>query len=241
MQFVVHVKVYHYGHKHIRFPRITGHEIAGVIEKIGEEVSLPFKKGERVAVAPATPCGECHYCRQGIQSMCVNLTAIGYRYDGGFAQYMKVPQNAIRNGCINKIPDNLSFEEASIAEPLACCINGQELSKVKLGDAVVVMGAGPVGWFHTQLARSKGATKVILIDVSPVRLKMAEGAYADLYIDASRENAVKRVLEVTEGRGAEVVIGSVLFRESPGRSVANGCLPRQCEFFWRFSERYSLY
>lgn len=199
------VKVYHHGHKHIRFPRVTGHEVASTIVEVGQEVK-GYQEGDRVAVAPAVPCGSCHYCRQGIQSMCANLTAIGYHYDGGFAEYMLVPPVAIRNGCVNNIPDNLSFEEAAIAEPLACCINGQELSGVKLGDTVVVIGTGPVGCFHVQLAKSQGATRVISIDVSEERLKIARVASADVYIDSSQERAVERVLKETEGRGAEVVI-----------------------------------
>lgn len=199
------VKVYHHGHKHIRFPRITGHEVAGTIIEVGQEVK-DYQEGERVAVAPVVPCGACSYCRQGMQSMCADLTAIGYHYEGGFAEYMLVPPAAVRNGCVNKLPEGLSFEEAAIAEPLACCINGQELSGVKLGDTVVVIGAGPVGCFHIQLARSQGAARVILVDVSGERLKIAGMASADVYLDSSREKAVEGVLEKTGGRGAEVVI-----------------------------------
>ncbi|HXK45379.1 MAG TPA: alcohol dehydrogenase catalytic domain-containing protein, partial [bacterium] len=85
------IKVFHHGHKHIVFPRVTGHELSGIIEKIGSDVRN-FREGERVAVAPAIPCGECYYCRRGWQSMCDNLKAIGYHFDGGFAQYMIVPE-----------------------------------------------------------------------------------------------------------------------------------------------------
>ncbi len=199
------VKVYHHGHKHIRFPRITGHEVAGAIVEVGQEVK-DYQEGDRVAVAPAIPCGFCHYCRQGVQGMCAHLTAIGYHYDGGFADYMLVPPVAVRNGCVNKLPDNISFEEAAIAEPLACCINGQELSAVKLGDTVVVIGAGPVGCFHVQLAKSQGAAGIILVDISEKRLRIAGVASADVYIDGSRERVTEIVMEETKGRGAEVVI-----------------------------------
>lgn len=200
------VKVYHSGHKHIRFPRVTGHELSGEIVETGKNITN-YKVGQRVAIAPAVPCGGCYYCRRGIQGMCDNLTAIGYHYDGGFAEYMLVPEPAIRNGCVNELPSNLSFEEAAIAEPLACVINGQELSGVKLGDVVVVIGSGPIGNFHLELARSKGASKTILAEVSQERLEAAkvfDGA--DIYVNPSQEDLTARVMSETEGRGADVVI-----------------------------------
>ncbi|MEA3485197.1 MAG: alcohol dehydrogenase catalytic domain-containing protein, partial [Candidatus Aerophobetes bacterium] len=104
------IKVYHHGHKHIRFPRITGHEVAGEIVEVGNKLR-DYKIGERVAVAPAIPCGRCFYCQRGMQSMCSNLKAIGYHYDGGFAEFMLAPEDAVHNGCVNRIPSNLSFEE----------------------------------------------------------------------------------------------------------------------------------
>ena len=199
------IKVYHHGHRMIRPPRVTGHEVAGTVVEIGNKIKN-IKKGDRVAIAPAIPCGECYYCVRGIQGMCDNLTAIGYHYDGGFAEYMEVPSVAIRNGCVNIIPDNVSFEEASIAEPLACAINGQELSGVKLGDVVVVIGAGPLGCFHVELAKAKGASKTVLVELSSSRLEMSKRCEASLFIDSSKEDPVKKVLDATDGRGADVII-----------------------------------
>jgi len=200
------IKVYHHGHKHIRFPRVIGHEIAGEIVEVGSKVQ-GYRVGEKVAVAPAIPCGKCFYCRRGMQSMCVNLKAIGYHYDGGFAEFMLVPENAIHNGCVNYIPQNLSFEEAALAEPLACAINGQELSKIGMGDVVVVIGAGPLGCIHMQLARAKGAIKVILVELSPKRIQFAKETISpDVIINPSQEDAAKRIKEETEGRGADKVI-----------------------------------
>jgi L-iditol 2-dehydrogenase len=199
------IKVYHHGHRLIRPPRVIGHELSGTIIEVGKDIKN-FKKNDRVAVAPAVPCGECYYCQRGIQGMCDNLTAIGYHYDGGFAEYMEIPSIAIRNGCVNIIPENVSFEEASIAEPLACAINGQELSGVKLGDVVVVIGAGPLGCFHVELARANGASKTILIELSTSRLEMSKKCEANVFIDSSKEDAVKRVLEETNTRGADIVI-----------------------------------
>lgn len=202
------IRVYHHGHKHMRFPRITGHELSGEIVEIGKRVE-GHKLGEKVAIAPAIPCGRCHYCRRGMQSMCINLTAIGYHYDGGFAEFMVVPEDAVRNGCVNTIPSELSFEEAALAEPLACAINGQQLSQISLGNTVVVVGAGPLGCIHLQLAKAKGASRTILVELSRERIDFAKKfAFPDIVINPSSENAIQRIKEETEGRGADRIIVS---------------------------------
>ena len=197
------VKIYHHGHKHIRFPRITGHEVSGEIVEVGRKVKH-YTVGQRIAVAPHLPCGECYYCCRGMQSMCLSLRAISYYFDGGFAQFMAVPEVAIKSGCVNRIPGNLSFEEAALAEPLSCAINGQELSRIDLGNTVVVIGAGPLGCMHVQLARTRGATKVILVELSSFRVDFARKyTLPDVIIDPSREDAVRRIREETNGRGAD--------------------------------------
>ena len=202
------IRVYHHGHKHMRFPRITGHELSGEIVEIGKRVE-GHKLGEKVAIAPAIPCGRCHYCRRGMQSMCINLTAIGYHYDGGFAEFMVVPEDAVRNGCVNTIPSELSFEEAALAEPLACAINGQQLSQIDLGNTVVVVGAGPLGCIHLQLAKAKGASRTILVELSRERIDFAKKfAFPDVVVNPSSENAIQRIKEETKGRGADRIIVS---------------------------------
>lgn len=140
--------------------------------------------------------------------MCDNLKAIGYHYDGGFAEYMLVPEDAVRNGCVNRIPDNVSFEAASLAEPLACVINGQILSRIEIGDTVLILGAGPIGCFHAELARNTGAGKVILADVSSERIKMAEFTGAIL-IDMGKVDIKKAVADITRGHMADRVIVAV--------------------------------
>jgi len=201
------IKVFHHGHKHIVFPRITGHEVSGIVEKVGKNVK-EYKEGDRVAVAPAIPCGRCYYCRKGQQTMCEHLKAIGYHYDGGFAEYMLVPENAVLNGCVNKIPDTLSFELACLAEPLACVINGQILSRIEVGDIILILGAGPIGILHSLLAKVNGAGKVILADISEERIKEAEftGCYL---INMNKTDIYEEVKKITDGHMADRVIVAV--------------------------------
>jgi len=199
------VKTFHHGHTLIRPPRIIGHEVSGEIVEVGQNVQT-FRTGQRVAVAPAVPCGQCHFCKKGYPSMCDNLAPIGYHFDGGFAQLMSVPPVAVRTGCVNQIPEGVSFEEAAIAEPLACAINGQELSRIEAADTVLVIGAGPLGCMHAKLARLNGAARVIVADISAERLELASVAGADIYINSSTENLEETVRSATNGIGAERVI-----------------------------------
>ncbi|MCM8814882.1 MAG: zinc-dependent dehydrogenase [Candidatus Omnitrophica bacterium] len=211
------IKVFHHGHKHIVFPRVTGHELSGIIEKVGTDVEQ-YIEGDRVAVAPAIPCGQCYYCRKGWQSMCDNLKAIGYHFDGGFAEYMIVPEIAIRNGCVNKIPESVNFDQASLAEPLACVINGQQLSRVEVGDTVLILGAGPIGCLHAELAKNTGATKVILADVVQQRIDMAAFTGA-ITVNSKEKDLKKFVAEITDGRMADRVIVAVGSAEAQEQSL----------------------
>jgi L-iditol 2-dehydrogenase len=198
------VKIFHHGHRLISFPRITGHEVSGIIVSKGKNVN-GFVEGDRVAVAPAIPCGSCYFCTVGYQTMCDNLTAMAYHYDGGFAEYMLVPKSAIQIGCVNKLPDNVTFEKATLAEPLACVINGYSLSGLKSGDSVLILGAGPIGCLHAELAKNSGASYIMLADVDPNRLKLTEFTEC-IQIDMSKENIKDKVAEITDNRGADRVM-----------------------------------
>ncbi|RJS69510.1 alcohol dehydrogenase, partial [Methanophagales archaeon] len=127
------VKMFHAGHRDLELPRVLGHEVAGTIVEVGKEVAEEFKVGDRVQVAPGLPCGSCPFCIRGIPNMCDKMKIIGFHHDGGFAEYMLVPANGVHNGCVNKIPPSLSFEEASLAEPIACCINALKRCRVEPG------------------------------------------------------------------------------------------------------------
>ncbi len=201
------IKILHSGHRHIVPPRITGHELSGEIIAVGKNVAA-FSVGQRVAVAPAVPCGTCFYCKKSVFGMCDHLAPIGYHHDGGFAEYMAVPPIAVRTNCVNILPENVSFEEAALAEPLACAINGQNLSRVGLGDTVLVIGAGPLGCMHVRLAKARGALKTILADICDLRLQMATIAGADVYVNSAEQNLQYILMAETDGRGADVVIAA---------------------------------
>jgi L-iditol 2-dehydrogenase len=199
------LRTYRFGAGNITGPVVVGHEIAGTVVETGGTLT-GWNAGDRVAVAPAVPCGDCAYCRRGVQTMCDNLLSIGYQFDGGFAEYMIVPWPAVRAGCVNRVPERLSLEQAALAEPLACAVNGQELLNVGLDDTVVILGAGPMGCLHADLARVRGAAKVIVVDVQAHRLELARAFAPDTVIDGAREDVAAHVLQETGGAGATVVI-----------------------------------
>ena len=200
------LKIFRHGHHHIDPPRVIGHEIAGEIVELGEGVS-GWESGDRVQVIAAIPCGECFECKRGRMTICPNQLSMGYHFDGGFAEYMIVPSNVLKVDGLNRIPEGLSYAEASVAEPFACVLNGQELAGVGSGDVVVVVGAGPIGCLHVRLARARGAEAVYLVELNRSRLDMAANLVKpDAAICGSEVDPVEEVLKLTDGRGVDVVI-----------------------------------
>lgn len=200
------VKISRSGHPNMSPPQVMGHEIAGEITDVGEGVE-GWAAGDRVQVIAAIPDGTCEECRAGRMTVCPHQLSMGYQFPGGFAEYMIVPREVLAVDGLNRIPDGLGFAEASVAEPLACVLNGQELARVGDGDTVVVIGSGPIGCLHVRLARARGAARVILIDLNSDRLAEAAALVnPDLTIVSSETDPVEAVLEATAGRGADVVI-----------------------------------
>jgi L-iditol 2-dehydrogenase len=200
------VKISLHGHHHIHPPRTMGHEIAGEIVAVGDDVD-GWDVGDRVQVIAAIPCGVCADCRAGRMTVCPNQTSMGYHFDGGFAQYCRVPAAVLAVDGLNRIPASVSFADASVAEPLACVINGQELARVGKDDDVIVLGAGPIGCLHVRMARANGARRVFLLDLNPDRLAEAEAVVApDEVIDGRAGDPIATVMELTEGRGVDVAI-----------------------------------
>jgi L-iditol 2-dehydrogenase len=199
-------KIWRSGHPDLRPPRVLGHEVAGEVVEVGDGAG-GWSVGERVQVVAAVPDGTCHECRHGWQTVCPNQERIGYRHDGGFAELMRVPALALAVGGVNRVPQGMSFAEASLAEPLSCVINGQEQARVGDGQTVVVVGAGPIGCLHVRLARARGAARVFLIELNARRLALAAGLVGpDEAVEAEGTDTVAAVRELTGGRGADVVV-----------------------------------
>jgi L-iditol 2-dehydrogenase len=194
--------------KGVRFPSIIGHEFAGEITEIGAGVE-GFSIGDRVSVDPVIPCHRCAYCMNGMENVCSNRTAIGYEFNGAFAEYVHIPAAAIASGQVLKLPDHLLWKEAALAEPLACCLNGQSNAQVGLDDVVVILGAGPIGLMHVQLARAAGARRVIISEPHEHRRTMATKAGADATINPSTTDLKAAILGITDGLGADVVIVAI--------------------------------
>lgn len=214
------VRIYHYGQANVAPPMITGHEMTGVIEKVGSEVR-DYQAGNKVLVAPQVACGKCQYCLKGKINLCEEVLTFGYSLNGGFAEYVKIPAQAVNRGNVIKLDDEADLVDATLAEPLSCVINGQEHLKIGIGDEVLVIGAGAIGALHVALAKAKGAARIILADVEPDRLQLAGKCGADHLIHAKAVDLVEEVMTLTNGKGVDVAITacSVPVAQSQGLQV----------------------
>lgn len=183
-------------------PRILGHEIAGVIEVLGENVS-GYSVGQRVAIAPNMGCGICEPCIRGNGHLCPDYKALGINLDGGFAEYCVVPEIAVRGGNVCILDDGVSFDDGAVNEPLSCVCNGFEHADIRPGDRVLIIGAGPIGIMHCALALMAGGV-VYLSDISKDRLDSAKAIYPKintLFGDTKQE-----LMKATNGYGADAII-----------------------------------
>lgn len=191
--------------KGVRFPSVIGHEFAGEVVQVGDGVSQ-FKTGDRVCMDPVIPCRACAYCKTGRENVCLHRQAMGYEFDGAFAEYIRIPAIALAAGNVFMMPAQMSFESAALAEPLACCINGQRNAGVQVGDTVVILGAGPIGLMHAALARLSGARQVIVSEPNAARRQAAADRGVEHVCDPGTESVMEFVKARTDGLGADVVI-----------------------------------
>ncbi len=226
-------------------PKVLGHEATGVIAKAGANVER-LKVGDRVFVSHHVPCGVCRYCLRGHHTACETLHTTNY-YPGGFAEFIRVPKINVEQG-VYKLPPDMSFEEGTFIEPLACVIRGQRLAAIDKTDTLLVIGSGVSGLLHLQLAKLRNVNKIIVADVNPYRLNLAEQFGADFVINA-RENVPEKLKQLNQGRLADQVVactgatpaaltalecvdkgGTILFFAVPDPTVR---IPVPITQFWR--------
>ncbi len=184
------------------FPVIPGHEFAGEIVEIGQAVTN-WKTGQRVAVDPNIQCNQCEFCWEHIKQHCLNRISIGVTRDGGHAEYCAVPENQLV-----PVPEGLSYAEAAFAEPVACCVHGIDQAEIRPGQRVVILGGGTIGLILAQLARSAGASTVIVSDPLLEKRALALQLGVDVVVDPTTED-LKQVVYSHAPQGAEVIIEAV--------------------------------
>lgn len=189
-----------------KYPHIYGHEITGVVEETAENCTQ-YKTGDRLYIYPVDHCMECEPCRTGHSEMCEN-PGDNLNHPGGFADYYAVVPRQIHRDSIYRIPDEVSFDRASLAEPLSSVYACQENIHVGFGDTVVIIGAGPIGCFHAKLAKLRGAKQVIMIEINDKRLNIAKQFGVDHTINSTKTDPVQRVKELTNERGADKIISA---------------------------------
>ena len=182
-------------------PIIMGHEAAGVVESVGSAVT-DLVAGDRVTFDSMVSCGQCNFCTSGQRNLCDNRRVLGvscdeYRRDGAFAELISVPRRIVY-----RLPDDLSFEHAALVEAVSVAVHAAAVTPIRLGDCVVVVGAGMIGLLTLQAAKAAGATRIIAVDLSPRRLEVAGRLGATDCIDGKTDVA-SQIRKMTGGRGAD--------------------------------------
>jgi len=210
-------------------PRTLGHEISGVIEEVGTGVS-GYRVGDRVALAPNMGCGICDECVKSDYHLCANYTAVGVQLNGGFAEYVVIPETAVRFGNLAPIPEHVSFEAAALVEPLSCVYNGILQCPIRLGDDVLIIGAGPIGIMYAQLAKRSGASRVFVTNRSPQRLRLCNEIDPEL-ITIEHERLKEEIKERTNGRGVDVCVTANASPEAQQLAVELSAMHGRINFF----------
>jgi 2-desacetyl-2-hydroxyethyl bacteriochlorophyllide A dehydrogenase len=205
------------------FPLIPGHELAGEVVRVGDEVT-GLAPGDRVAVDPTVTCEECHFCMINRQNHCLAWNAVGVTRDGGFAELVRVPaKNCYRF-------EKVSFSEAAFCEPLACVAFGQDRARIDIGSEVLILGAGPIGQLHLQASRANGAASVTMVDMVESKLDLGRqlGAENVVVADNAQEEKLRKIARwgfdvVIDCTGvAKVMQDSIKYVKSGGRYLVFG-------------------
>jgi L-iditol 2-dehydrogenase len=215
--------------------RILGHEVSGEIVEVGAGIKH-FKPGQRVAVAPVAGCGYCRQCISGNATLCRFDKTLGLSADGGFTEYMVIPESHINGGNVFVLPDSISYGIASIAEPLATVFTGMQACNVKPGDIVLIVGAGPIGLMHILMAKAFGAQIVIVSEMLEERRKRALDFGADFTINPAEEDLVKTVMHLSYNRGADAIIIAAASAAAQVESIELAAIGGYINFFGTLSK-----
>lgn len=202
------VRVFREGHRKVRPPIVLGHEIcARTLNTLNLPNDLVIPEDRRVIVSPLIPCLNCHHCNAGYFNSCNNLSEIGSSNNGGFAEYMSIPSNNILINGIIPIANNIHDDEASLIEPLSCCLNAHLNFNIPISNEfVIIIGDGPIGLIHLQISKLYGA-KTIVVGKIPSRLNEAKSIGADLALLNNEPNeSIKKIWDYTYGKGGKLII-----------------------------------
>ncbi len=200
------VKVFRRGYhaRMIQPPALFGHELAGDIAAMGKEVR-GFEIGQRVMAANSAPCGSCYFCRLGKENLCEDLLF----NNGAYAEYIRIPERIVRKN-LYEIPEHVSYQDAALAEPLACVMHGLAETGIRSGHTVAIIGLGPIGMMFVRLSKALYGARVVAIGRREVQLERASAMGADhTVLNAEGSDPVSAVKDLTEGRGADAVIEAV--------------------------------
>lgn len=195
------LKAFLRGHPKFPMPTLFGHEFSGDLAELGAEVR-GLREGDAVMAVPTAPCGACYYCDREQENLCAQV--MDRMVLGAYAEYIKLPGSIVRSNLYAK-PPGLSYAEAALLEPLACVLHGLSHVRLRPTDTVVVLGAGAIALLHLLVLRARGHAAVVLVARSPARAAQAE-ALGAVVLRGGAEEARARVLDLTHGRGADVVI-----------------------------------
>lgn len=192
--------------KFAKVPTIMGHEFAGEIEEVGKTVQ-DFRPGDRVSVESVLYCGKCRFCRMGATNICQNFTVFGMHRNGGFAEYVSVNQRYL-----HRIPNDVSFLEAGIVEPLSVVVNAFEdvSTPIRSGDSACIIGPGPLGLFSAEVLRSKGVRRILVlgIGIDEYRLELARDKLSHETLDTESADPTEKKNSMTDGYGFDMVVVS---------------------------------
>ena len=226
------LRIYHGEHR--KFPpgtvRIPGHEVVGRIAQAGAEAG-PWQPGQKVLVAPNWGCGRCKQCLSGNNNRCAQYGAIGVTQDGAFAEYMIAPTQAVQQGNLIPISESIDPAAAALIEPLACVLRGQTALKIRPGELVLVMGAGPIGLMHARLARLHGAGRVLVSEPLPERLAQAQQFGADRLINPVEEDLLAVIAAESRSQGADVVIVAAPSHQAQEAALQAASIGGRINFF----------